>query len=298
MNRLAKLIVLLLLLIGAVNLVSETIRNKEIRVKYAEKDKVFARKVTKNLLQDINTFQKKIGIYKQLPIKLIIAADNQEYRSFIKGSAAILEFSEAIYNHRNKTIYIRNPRQIKNYNKIRRILLHEYIHRFIDYFWKNPPLWFHEGMAVYFSNDFGLDRELNLIKNTLFGNSLTLEQMKSKYPENKIEWQSFYSQSALAVKYLYTRYEEDFYQLWDKALPSGNFEKVFIRSFLFTPEQFSEKFEEYSKNHSRWEMLLAFSSLVWGIMPLILLIGWLRKKLKGRKIEKQWQEEEQEDERI
>ena len=146
-------------------------------------------------------------------------------------------------------------------------------------------------MAVYFSNDLSYNRELNFIKNYILGNSLTLEQMKFRYPKNRIEWEAFYAKSALAVKYLFVKKRPEFYNLWDNAFPTKNFDRVFLKSFYFTPKDFSNFFEEYSKTHFRAEILLASTGIIWGILPLIFIIGVIRRKIRNRRMKREWEQE-------
>lgn len=184
---------------------------------------------------------------------------------------------------------MKNPKYLKNVSNIRKLLLHEYIHHFVGSFWKDPPLWFNEGMAVYFSNDMGIERELNFAKNYILGNSRQLEQMKSMYPENMIEWESFYAKSGLAVKYLYTKKRRSFYRLWDKARTTGNFETAFLNSFFMTTRTFSDQFEVYSKTHFKTAILMASTGLIWGVLPLVLVVGVIRKKIKNKKTVESWE---------
>ena len=174
-------------------------------------------------------------------------------------------------------------------------MLHEYIHHFVGHFWKNPPLWFNEGMAVYFSRDMGFDRELNFAKNYILGNSRTLNMMKYGYPRNSIEWESFYAKSGLAVKYLYMKKKSGFYRFWDLAKQDFDFDSAFRKAFLMSTEEFSTQFENYSKTHFRVEILLASTGMIWSILPLVLIAGYIRRKIKNRQRMKEWKSEDRED---
>ncbi len=258
-----------------------------------EKDLKTADIIVSRLNEDIQIFQKQIGSYLDMPVNVVIAPDHEEYLKWVEGHSKIMEFSLAFYNNRDKTIYLQNPKNLKSIGALRKILLHEYIHHFVGCYLKNPPLWFNEGMAVFFSGDMGIDREMNFIRNYLLGNSRTLEMMKYSYPKNRIEWESFYAKSGLAVKYLYNKRRLEFYRFWDYAISSRDFDSAFMKSFFFTPKDFSAFFEEYSKTHFRAEILLASTGIIWSILPLVLIIGVIRKKLRNRRIEKEWTEDDE-----
>jgi len=230
-----------------------------------------------------------VGSYLDIPVNVVIAPNSKVYEDWTSQQAAIMEFSTGFYNRRNRTIFLKNPRYLKNVSNIRKLLLHEYIHHFVFAYWKDPPLWFNEGMAVYFSKDMGIERELNFAKNYILGNSRPLKKMEKTYPANMIEWESFYAKSGLAVKYLYSKKRKTFYNLWDKAESTGNFEIAFLNSFFMTTKTFSDQFEDYSKNHFRAEILMASTGLIWGLLPIILVIGVIRKKIKNKKIVETWE---------
>ncbi|MDP8267092.1 MAG: hypothetical protein P9L97_00055 [Candidatus Tenebribacter davisii] len=273
----------------AENIKYEKIQYQDIILYSESKDTTIVKKFIIQLDNDIQDFQKSVGYYLDIPVNVIIAPDSKSYENWTKHHSAIMEFSSGFYNRGNRTIYLRNPKYLRNVSNIRKILLHEYIHHFVGAFWNDPPLWFNEGMAVYFSHDMRIERELNFAKNYILGNSRKLEQMKYTYPKNMIEWESFYAKSGLAVKYLYLKKRDSFYRLWDKAESSKDFDSAFLNSFFMTAKTFSDLFENYSRSHFRMEILMASTGLIWGILPLILIVGVIRKKIKNKKIVEYWE---------
>jgi hypothetical protein len=240
-------------------------------------------------------FQKSVGTYLNDRINVYIARDNKQYLSWTGNSQKILEFSQAFYSRKTDSIYIKNPSESGSAITLHRVLLHEYIHHFISQFYADAPLWFQEGMAVYFSGDMGLERELNFAKNYILGNSRPLNLMMYRYPENRIAWESFYAKSGLAVKYLYKNRKLEFYRFWDIAGQNSSFETAFRRAFLMTTSDFSRFFELYAKTHFRTEILLASSGIIWSLLPLVLIFGVIRKKIRNRRILKEWDIEENKD---
>ncbi|MCF7911152.1 MAG: hypothetical protein K9M99_01385 [Candidatus Cloacimonetes bacterium] len=277
-----KQIAILLLLLLILPCLAEVQNYDNIYLEYTAGDGRLAAELGEKLAADIGDFQKKIGHYPLLETHIIIAADQKEYESFLQSSSGIQEFSQAIYRHSTNTIYIRSPRDNLRYQELNKILLHEYIHSYVFHYFSNAPLWFHEGMAVYFSNDFSHNRELGLARDYLFGNTMPLSEMRQNYPVNRIEWESFYAKSALAVRYLSINKSGQFYRLWDFAEDSGQFNASFLRSFKYTALDFSLFFEEYCKTHFRSEIILALSGMIWLLFPLLFIIGYIRRSRKMR----------------
>lgn len=281
---------LLHMLLGA-----EELKFDDLQISFALRDQKIAEELGKALRQDIDIFQKKMGHYPQLQTRIVIAQDHQEYQEFVQNSGTIQEFSQAIYRQSNNTIYIRNPRDNLKFGNLRQIILHEYIHSYVFNYFSNAPLWFHEGMAVYFSGDFGENRELGLVRNYLLGNTRPLDQMRYQYPENKLEWESFYSKSALAVRYLYIHKRAAFYSLWQNSLPHRKFNAAFLQSFKYRQDDFSNFFEEYCQTHLKSQVLLALSGMIWLIFPLIFLAGYLRRRRLMKKKLAEMEAEEREE---
>jgi len=252
----------------------------------------FAQNLLLNLNKNIDKFQRKIGVYPEFKLDIVLAENSREYTSFTRNRKGIIEFSNAMYNQKENKIYLRSPGELGSYSKINKVILHEYIHAFVGHYFKKVPLWFNEGMAVYFSDDLGYNRELNFIWNRLAGNTLPLNKMVSSYPKNQVEWESFYAKSGLAVKYLATDKKESFYRFWELAEKGHSFPKIFRMVFYQTYRGFSNSFEVYAKQHFHFGLLLASSSLLWGVMPFVFLIAVLRKKMKTKRIAKAWRNEE------
>ncbi len=290
MRKLIRLILLVLLLLA----VSNAWADEYITIKSSPQHSEFADNLLVELNKNIDLFQRRIGVYPDFPLEIVIAVDANEYIKFTNSKQKIIEFSSAVYNRRLNTIYVRSPEELNSFYRINKILLHEYIHAFVSHYFKKIPLWFNEGMSVYFSNDLGYNREINFIWNRLAGNTRTLNQMVTSYPKNRIEWESFYAKSGLAVKYLATNKKQQFYRFWSLAEQGKDFSTAFRMSFYQSISDYSFSFEVYSRSHFHYGLLLASSSLIWGVLPLVFLISVLKRKLKNRRITREWKKMEME----
>ncbi|MCB5231279.1 MAG: hypothetical protein WCX83_05120, partial [Candidatus Cloacimonas sp.] len=240
------------------------------------------------MVEDIESFQKSIACYPDLQAEIYIVPNRETYHSLTENYSGIVEFSEAFYQPATKRIYVRNINDLKEHSKLRKILLHEYIHYFIEELYQDIPLWFNEGMAVYFSNDLSIDREFRYAKDFLLGNTKPLTEMRYQYPKGQIQWESFYAKSALAVKYLYTNHREEFYQLWKLSQNNSRFGVGFFRAFSMTEHQFSILLEDNLQRRFKIEILLASTGIVWSLLPLVMLIAWVRKKIQNKKTKRGW----------
>ena len=264
-------------------------QDQDVRFHFHERDEKIVRTISPLVKSDIDHFHKSIGFSPRIETKIVIAPDEDYYRNLMTDFQGIIEFSQAFYSPAEQMIYIRSLRSLKDFQTIRKILLHEYIHLFIDEVFYNAPLWFHEGMAVFFSYDLTYDKELLYAKDFVFGNTQTIIEMSENYPTGYMRWNPFYTKSALAVKYLYSGYRNEFFDLWQYHEDKVNFHQAFVNAFKMTIPQFSHLLEEHLSKRFRIEIIFAFSSLLWGFLPLILLAGWVRKKIVNRQIKQRWE---------
>lgn len=262
---------------------------RDLTIRHYPGDEKLVNELGPQILDDIDRFQKTIGFYPDIQAVIIVSPDKQYYASLTSGYSGIIEFSEAFYSSSAGKIYIRNPRDLRDYSRLRKIILHEYIHLFIDSVFSRVPLWFHEGMAVYFSEGISFDRQVLFAKDHVLGNTEPLTEMREGYPESRARWQSFYTKSALALQYLYSNHKDNFFRLWELSEEIESFDSAFLQAFGMTTMMFSNQFEEHLKERFRIEILLSFTGFLWSLLPLILLVAYIRKRIKARRLRSQWE---------
>lgn len=174
-------LILLIIFLFAVS-PADVLQMGDLLIEHDQRDAKIALQLGNNLQENISKFQKSIGQYPKLKTQLVIATSEDDYRNRFRSRKEIMEFSQAFYSPSRKTIFIRNPRDKIKYNRLNRIVFHEYLHHFVFHYFYNAPLWFHEGMAVYFSGDFSQQREINLAIQYFLRNTLSLKEMIN-YPD-------------------------------------------------------------------------------------------------------------------
>jgi len=286
--------IVLLLSMLAICLPCLEVRTGNLTVSAAPRDSLLAVAVATHLQPLIDDFQTKMGLYADFPLHIQIARNEAVYHA-LTANQGVLEFSEAFYDGATQTVTIRHPGDLRHVERLGAILLHEYIHAYVNHYWRDAPLWFHEGMAVYFTEGVGFERAVQYAQATLLGRKLLLEQMNA-YPRSAADWDFFYAKSALTMQYLYTQRRAEFYRLWDLApRKGGRFDVALAASMGLTRQDLGAQVDRYLKTRARWEILLASSSVIWGGMPLLLLVGWLRSQWRNRRTKKGWEREEGEE---
>jgi hypothetical protein len=260
----------------------------DLRVRSAPKDSAYAGLVVRSLQSRISSFQMKLGVYPVTPLEIRILPNRNAYKNFTAGKGRIVENSEAFYSPAERIIYVRSPEQVSTlvYSDV---LMHEYIHWFLDETLDNVPLWFHEGMAMYYSGQFGFSTYYNFTRLRFLGFRLSLNDMLNDYPQDKNYWDMFYLTSVFAVQHLDAHRHDDWLAFWNlvgynysrpsqgKTLKS-DFIRVFNISFRQSLYAFSREFDAVQKRYDWQFPFVGVNALILSLLPLVLILAWLRSR--------------------
>ncbi len=266
----------------------KTWQYNDIRITSAPKDSAYATLMVRSLSQRINAFQMKLGVYPVRPLVITILPNRQEYESLTTGKGKIVESSQAFYSPSERIIYVRSPDQLamESYD---RVLMHEYIHWFLDETMSGVPLWFHEGMAFYYSGQFGFPAYYSFTQYRFLGYKLSLSEMAHQYPRQKSYWTMFYLTSAFAVHHLQSKRHDQWIGFWDRvgviySISSGNepyksdFAQTFYSAFRISQYAFSLEFDKVLNRYGWQFPLLGINGLIFSLLPFVILIAWLRHR--------------------
>lgn len=248
------------------------------------KSKKLSQKLGNWLNNDIEKVQKKLGYYPNLNFTLNVANNKKQFDDWVKKYAPNLEFSEAFACLNTKQLYIKNPGNLKNFDKLRSVILHEYIHLLIASRFVNAPLWFHEGLAVFYSEGLSINREYQYIKADLLNKTTPLHKMVN-YPKNKGLVDAFYGKSVYAVKLLKKTYTKGFYKMWN--CREKNFYSAFFIAYGINVKGFDEQIKSYTFQRRIVFIALSASSILWGLLPVFILITYFKRKKLSKMLDAQ-----------
>ncbi|MBN2829817.1 MAG: hypothetical protein JXR56_05815 [Candidatus Cloacimonetes bacterium] len=276
------------------------IKGDSVIIQYKPEQVELARYLTSVMDRQISVFQKKLGVYPDSQVTVTLSPSEEWYRERTEGRKEIVKKAQAYFDSSNKTIIIRDPGSQRGISGLRTVFMHEYIHYFIDSYIAGAPLWFHEGMAVYFSGGYGINHEILFAWGYLFGRRPALMEMVSGYPDSQNSWEMFYAVSALAVKTMYKEYKPEFYRFWYtaetvKQQTGGKvqFGQLFRKNFFMTVSQFDTYFGTQQKRVFIGQSSALTATFIGPLMAIILVLAFIRKKRDNRRLSKQWTEEEE-----
>lgn len=244
--------------------------------------------LSEQLDERIFAIQSELGIYTNHKVQIFALGSSVEYHALSRGKDAIVEFSDAFYSSAEERIYIRSKQEIQE--SYLQVLVHEYMHWYLDQIFENTPLWFHEGMATYFAGQLGYERYLMFIQNSFWGKPGELLLPGDSYPKNPSDLQSFYLSSYFAIKWMKEKQELSWKHFWDNTANSWrrgyktDFRMCFRRAYGMELWSFHLAFGRYIKRLSYQYLVVAINSIVLAFMPLILLIAARKRKLRQAKL--------------
>jgi len=232
---------------------------------------------------NIDAFQMELGVYLDALAPVYLIESGRSYQTLALGKAKIVEFSDAFYSGKEKRIYVKPLASIQENH--RKILLHEYIHWYLEQIFTQTPLWFHEGMATHFSQQMGFEQYLFFLQESFLGKKSDLFRLSYNYPEKKEDWALFYLSSTMAVSYLQEKKNEQWNNFWESVAQQQRknqqipFTEYFNRAFQTTFYNFHKEYAGYIK-HLRYQYLFwSINALLALLLPVILIIAWrIRKK--------------------
>jgi hypothetical protein len=235
----------------------------------------------------IDDMQMELGIYVDRPASIYLVKDHASYQRLALGKAHIVEFSDAFYSGGEQKIYIRPQAEVvDNYIKV---ILHEYIHWYLETIFEHTPLWFHEGMATQYSGQMGFERYVYFLQQSFLGQHSDLFRMSYAYPAKKEDWQIFYLSSSMAVRFMRDRKPNEWKRFWDTVAANKRnghravFSECFAFSYRTTMYDFHQQFATYTKSLRYQYLFWGFNSLLALLLPFVLIIGYsIRRKRMSR----------------
>ncbi len=236
----------------------------------------------------IDEIQLHTGIYLEGGPDIYIVSSDKAYEELVKSHGHIVEFSDAFYSSASQKIWTRPIQRLgSNYIKI---LLHEYMHWYLDQLFEGATLWFHEGMACLFANQLGLESYVSFTRDCFMDKPADLFVMSYQYPKQASQWQTYYLSSLFAVSYLKDKKPQGWARFWAQTSANqkaGNktlFVRTFNSSFHTTLFDFNLEYRAHLKQKAWQYLLIGFNSIIFSLLPFLLLFIYLKRRRRMKRL--------------
>ncbi|KPL00127.1 MAG: hypothetical protein AMJ91_05335 [candidate division Zixibacteria bacterium SM23_73_3] len=193
-------------------------------------------------------------------------------------------------------IILKSPRRFTYHRPFSQVVTHELAHIFLGKLsqGKRVPRWLDEGFAMYQSQEWRIGQDVAVGRAVLTGSVLPLSQIESVNAFKESKAQLAYTESFLAVSYLYREYGEGTIKELVTHLAHGtSIDLAFMRTIGSNYLSFQLEFEKHIKEKYNWVSFLGDTFLVWIGLAFLIVFLYLLKRRYAKKILKEWELEEQ-----
>ena len=251
--------------------------------------------IVQQILDETENLVNEFGTVDSRPFSVYITSNMDDFREKSKGP--IPEWGIAVAKLNPDRAILKSP-GIANisFTRMKEVIIHElnhiYMFRIPNYY--TIPSWFKEGMAMRSSNEFSLLHKIEISNSYWKKQTLPLQRLRNFSTYSKGRVKLVYGESAAAVEALEYYYGEN---ILNNILKEMRLGLDFQQALEFASDEelldFQIKFELYLENNFNWVFLLRASKYIFVILPIILILGFIYHRQRGKKIVKQWELEEQ-----
>ena len=278
----------------------EAVSTRQVTVRYRSGSGPLAAQVLEQaefFLKETSVF---LGLQPEKSYTIVIAGSREEFEDLQPGRAPAPEWAGALTYHSLGLVLILSPGSLQTGGpRYWSLLRHEMVHLLIgDAELKagtRLPRWFQEGVATYISGEMNLSRLLHLGWAQVTGSAPAFEELERNFPKGAGLAEAAYARSFLFIRYLTRRFGDGAVaQLVEASLAHGGMEEGARIVFGMPLADILKGFDQYARVKATWIPFIASSASVWGMITLLFLLTWYRKRVLGLRTLEKWNLEEEE----
>ena len=181
----------------------------------------------------------------------------------------------------SRRIVIQNPTHIAHAKlQLAQVLRHEIAHVLFGQCTrkavKEIPLWFVEGVAIYFADEWVPSRHGTLLKHIFSKSILPLQELRRSFPSSQTGADLAYAQSQDALRWLVEVKGRDvLFDIIGKLHAGSNFNTAFENAVGWDLATYDSRWRESLTERYQWASLFSNSYVMWGGLGGLALLGYL-----------------------
>jgi hypothetical protein len=293
-EKTGKFITFILVILAAVNIsLAYEQRVNNFSLYGADQDSLIVQQLAEFVTQCQKKFNQFFDINYQQKVDIYLARSAKEYAEFNQSN--VPEWSSGVAYTQLRKIILK-PGSYYDPGRYRETLFHEIAHMYIMEVSPSGrvPVWLNEGLSMYLSEKSISWQESIAIGNAISANNLVdLEAIGNVLRFYQAKAETAYIQSFLAVQYLVAKIGEKAVvsMLYDFS-STMTVDEVFEKHLGYSYFEFELEWFDDLKNRYRWMSWLQFENLLWFSFIVIIFLVFILKKMRNRKIIKEWEEED------
>jgi hypothetical protein len=226
-------------------------------------------------------------------IRVYVVDSDQEFRSMVGEGFPDWGVACAIPSH--NTIVLKSPSHFDYHTPLSQLVTHELAHIFLGNLAKGValPRWLDEGFAMHQSQEWQFGQDVAVARAVLTGSLLRLSEIESVNAFREAKADLAYTESFLAVSYLTNEYGEGtIRELVDYLASHTSMDLAFLKTIGSNYFTFQLEFDNYIKSKYNWISFFGDTFLLWVGLAFLIILFYIAKKRRSKKILKEWELEE------
>ena len=244
--------------------------------------------ITESVMSDLGvTLTRKISVY--IP-------DRGGFQNAQPGKTILPDSVIGVAYHKLSRMILKSPRTLSRTPiNLRKTFIHELTHILLGQaFIRNEhvPRWLNEGVAMYESREWSVDRVVTMTQAVLTDSLLPLTDLTHAFPHDKKNLELAYCQSFYLISFLVSEYgTEQFHDFIRSYSKEKVLEDVLLNIYGINLYELERRWHRTLKMRFSWIPLITSSITLWFIITVIFIVSYLRKKRNVQVTLKNWEEE-------
>ncbi|BFN37966.1 peptidase MA family metallohydrolase [Fidelibacter multiformis] len=289
----SKWMVWLVLIILPAMLSADMLPGKDFTIQYEPKDRKTAEFIAERAGIFRLEIRNKLGL-DMTPFQIILTARERDFKE--ASGKDFPHWGVAAAQYRGRKILLKSPRfSRQSFPELSATLHHEMIHLALEPIDRLTylPRWLNEGLAQHEAEQFDLRQKVLLGQAALYGKFMDLHKIDDvlKFEQNRANLA--YAQSVSAVRYLISEHGyESIGELLILLQEGVEWSRAFEIVYGYEPRYYSTNWELWAIKRYKAYALVDLHTLLWGILPVLLLMAWFQMRRRNARIHHTWQTEE------
>lgn len=251
------------------------------------------RQIGENCYPEIKS---KFGLVSDNKIEIWVCDSEEQFRSTV--DAPIYDWAVGAAYPLLGRIVIQNPTFIENRHfELSRIVRHEIVHVMLGLAvgrnLKNVPLWFNEGLAMYFSEGWSISRHWLILGNVVTKSIIPLNNLSKRFPQNSAHAQLAYAESHNAVSMMVREYGwQNMQQIIREIAKGKSFSQAFFVATDVNLSDFEKEWMDSLNRNYKWISILSSTMVIWIVISVAFIFAYLKYRSVMRRKMKEWEKEE------
>jgi hypothetical protein len=174
-------------------------------------------------------------------------------------------------------------------------LRHELTHVAVDdafgAYPRRVPTWFNEGLAIHYSGEGSLVRRQTLLEAASMNRLIALTALDPNFADGSDNVDLAYAEAGDFIRFL-MKDSARFRSLTERTHNGSNFERSLTDAYGSDLRTLDYQWKKEIEQISNWMPGVVTGSVLWIAGAFVLVLGYVRRKFKDKRVVKRWTEEE------